>query len=139
MFNQQFSKDPHLSRRVKPWWSDYENTAFSQRIANHRRYQGAGCELFLRQKIRQRGYAEPGDGRRRKSRSVVRFESALRMHGDRLVSVNEVPRLGTSHETLMRDELLRRFGSAVLPDICGARDELSMHRPDPPYDQVRSR
>jgi len=49
----------------------------------------------------------------------------------------EVPRLGALHETLMREELVRCFGSAVLPDIYGARDELSMNRPDPPYNQVR--
>ena len=59
------------------------------------------------------------------------------MHGDGLVSVNEVPRLGALHETLMREELVRRFRSAVLPNIYRACDELSMHRPDPPYDQVR--
>ena len=37
----------------------------------------------------------------------------------------------------MREELVRRFGSAMLPDIYGASDELSMDRPDPPCDQVR--
>ena len=37
----------------------------------------------------------------------------------------------------MREELVRRFGSAVLPDIYWASDELSMDRPDPPCDQVR--
>ena len=79
----------------------------------------------------------PVDSRRRKSRPVVRFEPTLRMHDDRLVSVNEVPRRGALHETLMREELVRRFGSAVLPDIYGAGDELSTHRPDPRYDEVR--
>jgi hypothetical protein len=39
------------------------------------------------------------------------------MHGDRLVSINEVPRLGAPHETLMREELVGRFGSAILSDI----------------------
>ena len=37
MLNQQFSKDPDLSRGVVPWWSDDENPAFSERIANHQR------------------------------------------------------------------------------------------------------
>ena len=37
----------------------------------------------------------------------------------------------------MREELVRRFGSAMLADIYGASDKLSMDRPDPPCDQVR--
>src|SRR5271168_5260833 len=59
------------------------------------------------------------------------------MQGDRLVSVNEVPRLDALHETLMREELVWRFGSTMLPDIFRASDELSMDRPDPPCDQGR--
>jgi hypothetical protein len=74
---------------------------------------------------------------RRKGHTVVRFESTSRMQGDRLVSVNEVPRLDALHETLMGEDLVRRFGSAMLPDICGAGDDLSIDRPDPPCDQVR--
>ena len=49
----------------------------------------------------------------------------------------KLPRFGSLHETLMREELVRRFGSAVLPDIFRACDELSMDRSDPPCDQVR--
>ena len=29
MLNQQFGKDPDLSRRVVPWWSDDEHPAFA--------------------------------------------------------------------------------------------------------------
>src|SRR5579862_1113201 len=115
MLNQQFSEDPDLSRGVVPRWSDNVDPDFGERIAIHECHQSAGRQLLLRQKFRQRGYAEPGDGSCRKSCTVVRFESTLRMHGDRLVSVNEVPRLGALHETLMREELVRRFGSAMLP------------------------
>jgi len=35
MLNQQFSKDPDLSRGVVPRWSDNEDPAFSERIAIH--------------------------------------------------------------------------------------------------------
>jgi hypothetical protein len=58
------------------------------------------------------------------------------MQGDRLVSVNEVPRLDALHETLMREELVGRFGSTMLPDIFRASDERSMDRRDPPCDPV---
>jgi len=33
--NQQFSKDPDLSRWVVPRWSDNEDPSFSERIAIH--------------------------------------------------------------------------------------------------------
>jgi len=59
------------------------------------------------------------------------------MQGDGLVSVNEVPRLDALHETLMREDLVGRFGSAMFLDIFRASDKLSMDRPDPPCDQVR--
>jgi hypothetical protein len=97
--NQQFRKDSDLSHGVVPRWSDNEDPDFGERIAIHQRYQSAGRELFLRQKIRQRSYAKPSDGCRRKSHPFVCFEPTLRVHGDRLVSVNEVPRLRALHET----------------------------------------
>ncbi len=37
----------------------------------------------------------------------------------------------------MREELARRFGSTMFPDIYGACDEFSTDGPDPPCDQVR--
>jgi hypothetical protein len=35
MFNQQFSKDPDLSRGVVPRWSDNVDPDFGERIATH--------------------------------------------------------------------------------------------------------
>ena len=137
VLNQQFREDSDLSRRVVPRWSDDEDPNFGERIVIHQRYQSAGRELFLGQKIRQRGDAEPGDGCRRKSHPVVGFESTVRVHGNRLISFNEVPGLCALRETFMRQQLVRRFGSPMLPDIFGAGDELAVDRRDPPCDQVR--
>jgi hypothetical protein len=137
VLNQQFREDSDLSRRVVPRWSDDEDPDFGERIVIHQRYQSAGRELFLGQKIRQRGDAEPGDGCRRKSHPVVGFESTVRVHANRLISFNEVPGLCALRETFMRQQLVRRFGSPMLPDIFGAGDELAVNRRDPPCDQVR--
>jgi hypothetical protein len=137
MLNQQLSKNPDLSRGVVSRWPDNEEASFRERMIFHQRYQSAGRELLLRQEIRQRGYAQPGDGCRGESHTVVRLEATLRTHCDHLVSVNEVPRLGALHETLMREELVGRFGSTMFPDIFRAGDKCSVDRPDAPCDQVR--
>jgi hypothetical protein len=137
VLNQQFRKHSHLSRGVVPRRSDNENSDFGERISIHERYQAARRQVFLDQEFRQRGYAEPGDGRRRKSQPAVRLESSLRVHGDRLVSINEDPGLRALHETFMREELFRRFGSAALLDIFGAADELATDRRDLPRDEGR--
>ena len=137
VLNQQFRKHSDLSRGVVPRRSHNEDSDFGERISIHERYQGARRQVVLDQEFRQRGYAEPGDGRRRKSQSVVRLKSSLRVHGDRLVSINEDPGLRALHETFMREELFRRFGSAVLLDIFGAADELATDRRDLPRHEGR--
>jgi hypothetical protein len=78
-------KHPDLSRGVLSWRSDDEDPDLGKRIAVHQSYQTGRRKLFLRQEIRQGGYADPRDGCRSKSRPVVRFESTLRMYGDRFV------------------------------------------------------
>jgi hypothetical protein len=137
VLNQQFRKHSDLSRGVVPRRSDNEDSDFGERISTHERYQSARSQVFLDQEFRQRGYADPGDGRRRKSQAIVCLESSLRVHGDRFVSINEDPGLRALHETFMREELFRRFRSAVLLDIFGAGDELATDGRDPPGDEGR--
>ena len=137
MLDQQFRKHSDLSRGVVPRRSDNEDSDFGERIAIHERYQSARRQLFLDQEIRQRGYAETGNGCGSESQSVVRLESTLRVHGDRLVSIHEGPGLGALHETFMREQLVGRFKSAMLTDIFRAGDELATDGADPPRDEVR--
>jgi hypothetical protein len=52
------------------------------------------------------------------------------MNGNCLVAINKLPGFRSLHECLMGKELVRRFGSPVLPDIVRACDELSRDRSD---------
>src|ERR1700722_12222344 len=47
-----------------------------------------------------------------------------------------MPGLRSLHQALMLDELVRRFGSAVLLYVLGAGNQLCRDRRDPPGDQV---
>jgi hypothetical protein len=64
VLNQQFRKHSDLSCGVLPRRSHNEDSDFGERISIHERYQSARRQVFLDQEFRQRGYAEPSDGRR---------------------------------------------------------------------------
>src|ERR1700758_5333204 len=97
MLDQNLGESADLPRRMAPRWPDDEDSAFGQRVAAHHGHQRPGRQSALSQEIRQQGYAKPCDGCRSESRPIVRFEPALRMDGDRLVSVDETPRLRALH------------------------------------------
>jgi hypothetical protein len=103
MLDQYLGESPDLPRRMAPWWPDDEDSAFGQWVVAHHGDQRSGCQSCLSQEIWQRGYAKPCDGSRSESRPVIRFEPALRMDGNRLVSVDETPRLRALHECLVRE------------------------------------
>ena len=84
---------------------------------------------------------EPGDAQScqccgAESRAVVGFEAPLRAHRDCLVAIHELPGFCALHESLMRNEVVRRLGGTMRCDIVRAGDQFSIDGPDVSRDQV---
>jgi len=60
MLNQQFSKDPHLSRRMCAGRTDNENPRLGKREPGHHRDERTGGEVMVDQKVRQVRDAQTG-------------------------------------------------------------------------------
>src|ERR1700741_2651532 len=87
--------------------------------------------------IRKPGDAEPRHRSSGECGTVVRFEPPLRMNGDCLIAIDELPGFRSLHQRLMGEEIVRRLGGSVLPYIVRACDEHSMDRSDAARDQIR--
>src|SRR4029077_17561440 len=137
MLDQQFGEDTDFSRGVLSRWPDDEDAGRGDGIARHHRNEGPGGQIIFDQAIRKPGDAEPRRGGGSESGAVVCLEPSLRMNGDRLVAVDELPGFRSLHQCLMREQFVRSLGSAMLSDIGRACDELSMDRPDVTCEQIR--
>ena len=137
MLNQQFSKNSDFPCGVLTRRPDDEHAGRRNTIARHNLNKGAGIQIAFDEMIRKPSDAEPRHRGSRECATVVRFEPPLRMNGNCLVAINKLPGFRSLHERLMVEELVRRLGSPVLPDIVRACDELSSDRSDTTCDQVR--
>ena len=93
--------------------------------------------MVLDVKIRKRRDAQSCNRSGRKCGAIVRPEpTTLRVNTDRLGAIDEPPGFRSLYQRLMRDELLWRLRSTMLPNVVRTCDELSMNCSDTPRDQV---
>jgi hypothetical protein len=130
MLDQQFSEDSDFSRGVLPRRPDHIHSGRRERIARHHRSKSARSQIVLDEAMRKPGDAEPRHGGDSESSAVVRLEPPLRMNGDCLITVDELPGFRTLHECLMREAFVRCLGRSMLPDIVRTCDKGSMDWPD---------
>src|ERR1700761_3091829 len=73
--------------------------------------------MVMGEAIRKVSDAESCNRGGEERRAVFGLEAAPRVNRDDLVAIYQLPALRTLHESLMSDEILRRFGSTVCFDV----------------------
>src|SRR5258705_2287894 len=102
----------------------------------HHRDERTGRDVVIGKEIRQCGDAQSSGSRGSKCRTVVGFETPTWIDADYLVAVDESPGLHSLHKRFVSEEVVRRFGGAVRPNVVGTGDELAKDRSHTASDQI---
>src|ERR1700739_722178 len=137
MFNQQFGENSDLPCGVLPGRSNDEDTGRRNRVARHNVNKGAGIQMAFDEMIRKPSDTEPRHRSSDECGTVVRLEPPLRMNGNYLVAIHKLPGFRSLHERLVAEEIVRRLGSSMLPDIVRTCHERPSEHPHTTWDQAR--